>query len=958
MPDAHEPNRWSQIESLFYAALELQPGARENFVREQARGDESLIAEVQSLLDAVSGSERFLSQPLSNVVKEIAAEQTLDRLRSGGQLNHYEIVSKIGAGGMGQVYLATDQRLRRQITLKVLAPYLTCDLPALRRFEQEAHAASALNHPNILTIFEFGEAEGLHYIAAEYIDGPTLRQQIQKGPLELKIAVSIAIQIASALVPAHAAGIIHRDIKPENILVRGDGLVKLVDFGIAKLGETPCDDPIAGSLPDPANRPIGTGHYRASQTQPGQTLPGQTLPGMIVGTLRYMSPEQARQSSVDGRSDLFTVGAVLYEMLAGTPAFSGESQDEITQRILNVDPPHLGQFGIEVPPELELIVEKALRKEREARYQTARDLLVDLQQFQRKLEFEANLIRAGFTPSGNLRVRPLGETPSGPENWARPGSNSGPHPAAVPVSIPIPNPVSVPDPAPVRIPLHRQRWVLPAMTLANLLLLALGASLFFVRIFPNASAASAHRSIAILPFINLKHDTGSEFLQVSLADALITKLGYVRSLTVRPSSSVAQYRDAHPNLKEVAERLHVDLLLTGSFQKIGRNLQINTQLLETNPGKLLWHHTLTIPYDALLTVQDQLTQQVIDGLSIQLTASEAQRISIDRPENTVGYEYYLRGVDLYAMNEFVDAIDVLNKSVSLEPNYAPAWAQLGRAYTTHASLQFGGRAQYARAKEAYAKALSLDPGLVDVRVYMANLLTDTGRVEESVPILREALLSNPNSAEAHWELGYAYRFAGMLDQSVAESEEARRLDPEVKMNSSAINGYLYRGEYRKFLDSLPATNSGYTLFYRGLAEYYLNDFADAQAHFDRSYSLDQTTLPAPVGAALSLGLKHRAAEGLKIVHETETRFNEQGVSDPEMLYKMAQAYAILGDTASALRTLEQSADSGFFCAPYLENDPLLNSLHNLPRFKALESQIQSRHQQFQQRFLGTTPTSN
>ena len=910
MPHTLDPNRWTRIESIFYAALEMEPAARMDFVKNQSQGDQELVDEVVSLLGSLTESTGFLDQPLSRIVKEVAAEQNLDRLSAGRQIDHFTIEAKIGAGGMGQVYRALDTRLGRKIALKALAPYLTYDEAAFRRFQQEACAASALNHPNILTVYEFGEMDGVHYIATELIEGPTLRQKLQQGRLDAKTSVVYAIQIASALAAAHAREIIHRDIKPENILIRADGLIKLVDFGIAKLGEARVEE--------------------ASNDVAKDTAANQTQAGMLMGTVRYMSPEQAQQMPVDGRSDLFSLGAVLYEMLAGTPAFQGDSHEEIRQRIVSVDPPMLAEYGVEVPPELELIVEKALRKECESRYQTARDMLVDLEQFKRKLEFEANLIRAGYSPSGQLRARPVGESPSGS------GSSSGLH-----LVLPV-----LPPP---KMPILRRGRVL-LLSATAILIFALVAVFYFVRNRPAQPTIEAPRTIAILPFRNLNQDTASDFLEVSLADALIAKLADIKALTVRPAAVIKGYRNSTADPRSIASELHVDLLLTGTYRKEANTLHIGTRLLNAKTSAILWQHAVSLPYDQLPTVQDRLAREIIDGLALKLTPTETQRITLDPPENCVAYEYYLRGVDLYSLNDFSEAIDVLKKSISLDPEYAPAWAQLGRAYTTHASLQFGGHEQYIHAREAYTKALSLDPGLVNVRVYMANLLTDTGRVEEAVPLLREALDTNPGFAEAHWEMGYAYRFAGMLDESVAESEESRRLDPEVKINSSAINGYLYRGEYRKFLQSLPAGNSGYTLFYRGLAEYYLNDFEDAQIHFDRAYAVERTILPAPIGAALSDGLKHRPQDGLKLLRETETRFDQQGVSDPEMLYKLAQAYAVLGDAKSALRVLQQSADGGFFCASYLAADPLMNSLRGLPRFKELQGQIQARHEQFRQRF--------
>ena len=365
---------------------------------------------------------------------------------------------------------------------------------------------------------------------------------------------------------------------------------------------------------------------------------------------------------------------------------------------------------------------------------------------------------------------------------------------------------------------------------------------------------------------------------------------------------------------------------------------------------ILWRDAIQVKYDKLLTVQDRVAQEVVDGLALQLSPAEAKRINADKPADTKAYEYYLRGVDLYSLNEFGNAVDMLEKSIALEPGYAPAWANLGRAYTTNASLQFGGQKQYAKARAAYERAIALDPGLVEAQVYLANLLTDTGSAEQAVPLLREALRTDAKNAEAHWELGYAYRFGGMLEESVAEGEEARRLDPEVKINSSALNSYLYLGEYDKFLQSLPATNAVYTLFYRGLAEFYLNHVPQAENYFDRAYQLDPALLPSPIGKAMSETLKHHASGATELLRQTETRIDEQGVRDPEVIYKLAQAYAVNGDGAAGLRVLRQSIEGGFFCYPYFAKDRLLNNLRAQPGFEPLMEEAQRRHDQFRARF--------
>jgi tetratricopeptide (TPR) repeat protein len=346
-----------------------------------------------------------------------------------------------------------------------------------------------------------------------------------------------------------------------------------------------------------------------------------------------------------------------------------------------------------------------------------------------------------------------------------------------------------------------------------------------------------------------------------------------------------------------------------------------------------------------------VSQQIIKELELNLSPREAENLKPDKKISTAAYEYYLRGIDLYSLNEFAAAIKMLEKSTAIEPNYAPSWAHLGRAYTTNASLQFGGREDYGKAQVDYEKAIALNPALVEPRIYMANLLTDTGRVEQAVPLLRSVLQDSSNNAEAHWELGYAYRFAGMLKESVAECEKARQIDPLVKINSSAMNSYLYLGEYEKFLRSLPANDSVYINFYRGFGEYYLNNHDQAAQEFDRAFEKDPSLLPANVGKALSYSIRRDNAGGLKLLRQTESKIEERGVSDAEGIYKVAQAYAVLGDKVSALHMLHLSVESGFFCYTYFARDPLLQNLRAAPEFQTLMSQALHRHQQFKSAFF-------
>ena len=495
------------------------------------------------------------------------------------------------------------------------------------------------------------------------------------------------------------------------------------------------------------------------------------------------------------------------------------------------------------------------------------------------------------------------------------------------------------------------KYLLFGLLVTGIAVLMLGYSLFRQRQQVKL-VSQGPRSLAILPFRNLTADTDSDFLGYSLADAVVTKLSYVSELTVRPSSSVEKYRNQNVDIQQVASDLNVDAILTGNFIREGDALRITCELIDVKTKRMLWKSALDLKYKNLLIVQDEVAQHIVKGLELNLTPSEAGHLKADLPTDPLAYEYYLRGVDLYAKSDFPMAIRMLEKSAELNPKYAPMWANLGKAYSASASFKFGGREQYQKAEKAYQTALSLHPGHIETLIYMANMFTDTGRVEEAVPLLRETLKANPNHAEAHWELGYAYRFAGALPESVAECERARQLDPGVKLNSSMPNSYLYLGQYDKFLQNLPNDDElSLIAFYRGLGEYYLGNGAQATSHFDRAYELDPSLLHAQIGKAFSFGLKHQSQEGLKILHAAEKRINERGVTESEAIYKIGQAYSVLGDPVSAVRVLRQSIEGGFFPYPYIARDPLLNGLRSDPQFASVLNAADQRHEAFMKKFF-------
>jgi DNA-binding winged helix-turn-helix (wHTH) protein/TolB-like protein len=472
----------------------------------------------------------------------------------------------------------------------------------------------------------------------------------------------------------------------------------------------------------------------------------------------------------------------------------------------------------------------------------------------------------------------------------------------------------------------------------------------FVHVRSGKAPPLTPRSLAILPLQNHGQDSNSDFLGLSLADVLITKLAYVSSLSVRPSAAIEKYRGTAIDLQKVAADLKVDTLLTGSFIRDGDNLRITYQLVDAKAEKILGQGVIDLKYDNLLTVQDKVTSQLISELQLSLSPSEAERLKPENPVSPLAYEYFLQGLDFHGQHKFPLAIKMLEKSTELDPNYAPAWAYLGASYTSDAAFELGGREQYRRARAAYERALAIRPNLLDAQMFLANLLVDTGQIEQAVLLLRDALKTNTNYAAAHWELGYAYRFAGMLEESVAECERARQLYPFVKGNGSVLNTYLYLGQYQKFLENLPVDDSSFILFYRGFGEFHEKQFDQAAKDFDRAYELDPT-LYTGIGKALSDSIHQRKAEGLNLLGGLESKIRERGVGDPEGTYKVAQAYAVLGDKISAIRVLRMSVVSGFFSYPYIAKDPLLNDLHTEPEFAQILNAARQRYEAFRSSFV-------
>src|SRR5216110_3158000 len=604
-----EPGRWARITEIYHATIARPPEERASFVGQECHGDESLRKQVEAMVKSHERSGDFIESPAFNIAPELLIEvQTVDLI--GQSIGHYQIESLLGVGGMGQVYLTRDERLGRKVALKLLPEHLTADETQLSRFKAEARSASALNHPNILTVYEIGTEGNRHFIATEFIEGITLRASLARERMNLHDALEIAVQVASALAAAHETGVVHRDMKPENIMLRPDGYVKVLDFGIAKLTEP---------RPVPDLDEIGT------------TTVLQTRAGLVLGTARYMSPEQTRGQTVDARSDIWSLGVVIYEMIAGVPPFHGKTPSDCIASILTTEPPPLSGVLPEAPLNLESILQKALRKNSDERYQTIKEMLADLRNLKGELEAE------GSSPQTKARAESI---------------------------------VS-------KIKRHK-RGVLLTLAAALLAAAAFAYSFYFVAPAPLPN----EKSIAVLPFENRSEDKSNAYFTDGIQDEILTRLSKIADLKVISRTSTQRYKNTSQNLPEIARQLGVAHILEGSVQKSGDAVRVNVQLINAANDSHLWAETFDRKLTDIFSVESEVAKAIADQLRAHLTGQEEQVIAAKPTGNTEAYDAYLRGL-AYTLKTatntpayYIAAQKYLREAVRLDPKFALAWALL------------------------------------------------------------------------------------------------------------------------------------------------------------------------------------------------------------------------------------------------------------------------------------------
>jgi serine/threonine protein kinase/Tfp pilus assembly protein PilF len=704
--------RWEKVIDLFQSALERAPEERAAFLDETCHDDEGMRREVESLLTSHECAENFIEVPAFKVAPELATNDSADAL-VGKLLGHYRIESLIGIGGMGEVYLARDERLGRKAALKLLPDNLTIDEAQLSRFKNEARTASALNHPNILTVYEIGAEGNVQFIATEFIEGVTLRTALASGRMSAHRALEIAVQVASALAAAHDAGVVHRDIKPENIMLRPDGYVKVLDFGIAKLTEQ-------RRAPD---------DHRVETT----TLL-QTRPGLVLGTAHYMSPEQARGQKVDARSDIWSLGVVLYEMVTGSPPFRGDTPSDCIAAILTAEPASISSISPDVPAKLESILQKALRKNTDERYQTTKEMLAELRNLKAKLETESS----------------LSQTKAGGDSNASETK-------------------------------RRKRGVL--VTVAGTLLAAVAVVCFFF--FRAPAPLVNEKSIAVLPFENLSEDKSNAYFADGIQDEILTRLSKIADLKVISRTSTQRYKNKSQKLSDIAKQLGVANLLEGSVQKTNDQVRVNVQLIRAANDSHLWAETFDRRLTDIFSVESDVAKAIADQLRAKLTGQEEEVIAAKPTNNPQAYDAYLRGL-AYTLKtgnspaNTLGAQKYLKEAVRLDPKFALAWALLSYVdalgYLT-LTLQ-PTEALREETGQAAETALALQPNLGEAILargyYYYACLKDN---DAAVRYFEQARKFLPNSSQIPESLAYVARRRGQWEQSESYFNEAERLDP-------------------------------------------------------------------------------------------------------------------------------------------------------------------------------------
>jgi serine/threonine protein kinase/Tfp pilus assembly protein PilF len=823
-------------------------------------------------------------------------------LAPGTRLNHYEIRAHIGTGGMGEVYQAVDVELERVLALKILPAEFADDPSRMRRFIQEARAASGLNHPNIITIYEINHQHRPPFIATEYIDGLTLRKRIKAGPLPIADAMETAIQIASALEAAHEAGIVHRDVKPENVMLRKDGYVKVLDFGLARPTEQHEVSTEAATLVN-------------------------TEAGMIVGTASYMSPEQARGQRVDGRSDIFSLGMVIYEMIAGRSPFIGATNSDIVASILKEDPPRLRDLYSETPLELERIVDRALNKDKDQRYQRAAQLLADLKRLKHQLEYDSEKT----TTEGEAVL------------------SAGAVTAAMPAKVAtLDQPAQSTAASAIGPPLIARRHLWRAVILIAIPVIVVAAYLYYSR------RTEAVESIAVLPFTYSNSEQAdalgpeANWLSDGITESIINDLSHVPTLKVIARSSVFRYKGQNIDPQVVGNELKVNAVVTGRIVQIGDTLSVQTELVDVRNQTQLWGEKYRRKVADVIDLPEDISREISEGLKLELSGETRQQLVKRYTANPQAYELYWKGRYHWNQRKADDinqAIKYFQDAIKLDPQYALAYTGLADCYVLGSVLQLSPKEAMPLALDATQKALSIDDQLAEAHTSLAKIkLSYAWDWPGAEAEFKQAIRLNPGYATAHQWYGVYLSEMGRHDESIRERTTAQELDPLSPSIATGLGRALfwarrYDDSIQRLQTALPKDpNYSDTFWSLGLAYEQKRMYAEAIAAFQRAVELSRSAEVAEGKPEMLACLGHAYAVAGKPAEARATIDKLMKVTGPQTYvssYGISLIYVALGDKDPAFQWLErayQERDENFI---HLKVDPRLDPVRSESRFQEL-----------------------
>lgn len=806
----------------------------------------------------------------------------------GKTILHYRILKEIGKGGMGVVYKAEDTKLHRTVAIKALSADLVGDEKARARFLREARAASAIDHPNICTVYEVNEAEDVLFFVMQYIDGKTLKKFIGGRPLPLDQSLEFSLEIADALAEAHRRNVIHRDIKSSNIMLNERNQLKILDFGLAKV-VTP-----------------STGTSGAHQTAELTAL------GTPFGTASYMSPEQARGERADARSDIFSLGVVMYEMIAGRLPFKGKTSVDVMHGVIHDDPPPLEG----APQRLQQIVSKALAKSPTARYQSTEVLLEDLRGLVRSHYAQTGVVPADKSASFRASKQPqkTGGLLKSISSWAQRAFTGAPQKEESSTA----GSSATPD------------------------------------VTPSMWHSRDKKAIAILPFKNLSGAPENDFYGFSLADSVITELAQLHDLVVRPSSYVAQYQNKDVDPRAIGVQLAVDAVLIGGYLKAGDRFRLTPQLIDTASGEIVWSEKIDVESKDIITVQDTISRQIVEGLRVKTSTKEQERLVKTPTANAEAYVCHLKARTL--LHKFItqtldiadleSAIDLFTEAIERDPSFALAHSGLGVCQVNYVLKGMGGVEHYHKAKECFDRALELDKNLVEPRVRMIYIDLIAGRSEEARQQIRRLLRRAPNEPSVYSVAAYVYRESGQYERALAAWDRLLKISPTdiVYAASNRARIFIYQRDYDRAEAELAkglAFEPNHPLLrtYVAVVDYYRGQIEKATMVMEDILAKNPDLHSQKIFLAYCYLARGEHVRAFELIDD---RVLEIARADQDVAYRLATAYALAGLNHEALEWLECSISMGNENYPWISGSPNWEGLRDDQKFKDILDDLKAR----------------